>query len=295
DSADVWQRPELFVVDGEGNVAGQAGVPPDYFSEDGQLWGMPVYNWEAIKSHDYDWWVQRIRKNMELYDILRLDHFRAFSTYWEVPAGEKTAKKGEWKKGPGAEFFQKLEQELGQLPLVAEDLGDIDDEVIKLRETFDMPGLKVLQFGFTKMDGWIDHIPHHYTPNFVVYTGNHDNNTTVGWFRKETDQQDHEKIKAYVGDLDISEKNIHLIMARMAYASVANMVVIPVQDLMGLDESARINKPGTVKDNWSWRLKPQQLKPQVADLLKKWVVLYDREDKTPLEKPNGSNASDIRT
>jgi 4-alpha-glucanotransferase len=183
DSADVWAHPEIFKLTKEGAIAGVAGVPPDYFNEDGQLWGMPVYRWDVMEEQEFSWWVSRIRKNLEIADVLRLDHFRAFSTFWEVPANSKTAKKGKWKRAPGKKLFKKLQQEFESLPFVAEDLGDISEDVYQLRDFFKLHGMKVLQFAFGKTMPESDHIPHNFSSRFFAYTGTHDNNTTLGWFK----------------------------------------------------------------------------------------------------------------
>src|SRR5437764_4399737 len=186
-----------FSAEEEGNTTGIAGVPPDAFSDDGQLWGMPVFKWDVLKEQNYNWWIERLRRNMELFDLVRLDHFRAFSSYWEVPAGESTARNGSWRPGPASDFFEAVQKELGSLPFVAEDLGEIDDPVYQLRDEFSLPGMKVLQFAFgTDMPRSV-HIPHNYDPNFIVYTGTHDNNTTRGWFTTEADDQTRASLEAY--------------------------------------------------------------------------------------------------
>lgn len=276
DSADVWANPGIFNVDKKGNIKGVAGVPPDYFNENGQLWGMPVFRWDVLKKQDYKWWEQRIRKNIELFDLLRFDHFRAFSAYWEVPAEEETAKNGTWKPGPGKEFFEVIRQKLGRLPFVAEDLGDIDQPVYDLRDSFAFPGMKVLQFAFGEDMPHALGIPHGYTANFFVYTGTHDNNTTRGWFRKDADELIKKNLKAYTG-LEVKSKNIHLILARMAYASVAKTAILPLQDILGLDEKARMNSPASAENNWLWRLKPGQLTSREEEMLSEWVKTYGRE------------------
>lgn len=275
DSVDVWAYPELFSTDENGNMKGIAGVPPDYFNANGQLWGMPVFCWDKLKECRYDWWVQRIRKNMELYDLLRLDHFRAFSAYWEVPAGEETAINGKWVAGPGIDFFKVLQKELGELPFVAEDLGDIDDAVHQLREECKLPGMKVLQFAFGDNMPASAYIPHNHTADYIAYTGTHDNNTTRGWYKQDADQSIRKQIEQYTG-IHVREKNIHLVLSRLAYSSVARTVILPVQDVLGLDESARINMPASTANNWLWRLLPGQLHPAHEKRLKEWVKLYNR-------------------
>jgi 4-alpha-glucanotransferase len=274
DSVDVWSNRDLFALDAEGNMTGVAGVPPDSFSEDGQLWGMPVFNWEVLKERDYDWWVGRLRKNMELYDLVRLDHFRAFADYWEVAASEKTARNGAWKPGPGADFFAFMEKALGSLPFVAEDLGEINDLVLKLRDDFNLPGMKILQFAFGDEMSQNDYIPHNYARNFIAYTGTHDNNTVLGWYRQEG-RHYHTQIEHYVGR-ELGEHDINWVMARLAYASVAKTAILPLQDVLGIDEQGRMNTPGQGSGNWGWRLVPGQLGHEAGQVLREWVRLYNR-------------------
>ncbi|GAA4446748.1 hypothetical protein GCM10023189_02240 [Nibrella saemangeumensis] len=276
DSVDVWSNPDIFNVDEDGKMTGVAGVPPDYFSEDGQLWGMPTFKWDVLKERGYDWWIQRIRKNMQLFDLLRLDHFRAFADFWDVPAGEKTARNGEWKRGPRSELFQILEAELGHLSLVAEDLGDIDEPVYQLRDEFNLPGMRVVQFAFNDSLPVTEHIPHNYnTTNCVAYTGTHDNNTTVGWYRKDAGKADRKRLEQYVGG-SVREKDVHQVLARLIYGSVARIAMLPIQDVLGLDETARLNTPGSGENNWQWRLKPGQLTPEAEKWLKKMTKMFNR-------------------
>lgn len=264
DSVDVWANRQLFQLDKEGQLVGVAGVPPDYFNADGQLWGMPVFNWAAHEQRGYAWWIERIKKNFQLYDVLRLDHFRAFYDYWEVPSGEPTAINGKWKKGPGAGFFQALQDALGELPLIAEDLGDISEGVYALRDQFGLPGMQVLQFAFGADLPHNLHALHHHTRNSVVYTGTHDNNTAVGWYKKELDKEGKKRLQQYIGH-KVDVKSIAGEMIRLAYASVANLAMVPIQDVLGLGETARMNTPATVGINWAWRLRSRQLdKPHLA-------------------------------
>jgi 4-alpha-glucanotransferase len=277
DSVDVWANPEFFALDENKNIAGVAGVPPDYFNADGQLWGMPVFNWDTLKANNYAWWIKRLKKNIELYDVIRLDHFRAFADYWEVSAREKTARNGKWQPGPGADFFHIAKKQLMKLPFVAEDLGDINEGVHKLREQFSFPGMKVLQFAFGDKVGDSDYIPHNYTPDFIAYTGTHDNNTTVGWYRKDLTAKDRKVLTQFLGR-SITQGNVHIELARLAYTSIAKTVIVPMQDILGLDETTRINTPASVKNNWLWRLKPDQLKiPRTEARLQLWSTIYNRK------------------
>ncbi len=277
DSVDVWSNREMFNLDKEGSIRGVAGVPPDYFSKEGQLWGMPTFNWRELRKQGYNWWLKRLSKNLELFDLLRLDHFRAFAAYWEVRAGEKTAINGKWKRGPGADFFRVVKAKLGGLPFVAEDLGDKMEDVYELRDKVGLPGMKVLQFAFgDNMADSVD-IPHNFrNANCVVYTGTHDNNTTVGWFRTEKSREDKRRIEGYTG-IKPNENNINDIMIRLAYASIADTVIIPMQDLLGLNEDSRMNTPGTSDgQNWKWRMLPEQLNMASTNKLREWMRNFNR-------------------
>jgi 4-alpha-glucanotransferase len=276
DSADVWANPQYFSLDETRTIKSMAGVPPDYFNADGQLWGMPVFNWSTLKKENYSWWINRLKKNIELFDVVRLDHFRAFADYWEVEASDKTAKNGRWVSGPGEHFFTVIQEKLGNLPFIAEDLGDINDAVYALRDRFGFPGMKVLQFAFGDNLGVNDYIPHQYSPNFVVYTGTHDNNTTVGWYRKDLNSKFRNHVSQYLGR-KINEGNVHIELARAAYQSVAKTVIVPFQDILGLDESARMNRPASVENNWVWRMKNDGLQiPKTEQRLRQWSELYNR-------------------
>jgi malto-oligosyltrehalose synthase/4-alpha-glucanotransferase len=275
DSADVWANKEIFALDENGNRTGMAGVPPDAFSADGQLWGMPVFKWDVLKERNYDWWIERLRKNIELFDIVRLDHFRAFDEYWEVPAGATTAKNGQWKQGPGKEFFETAQKELGELHFIAEDLGEITPGVYQLRDAFRLPGMKVLQFAFGGDMPHSPHIFHHHEQNFIVYTGTHDNNTTIGWYKTETDDETKSRMNHYLGK-SVNENEVHKELGRLAYASVGKIAILPMQDLLGLDEGSRMNKPSSGENNWNWRLVPGQLSADAENQLKEWAYLYDR-------------------
>ncbi|WP_036601163.1 malto-oligosyltrehalose synthase [Olivibacter sitiensis] len=275
DSVDVWANRQLFQLDKNGQIEAVAGVPPDYFNAEGQLWGMPVFNWQAHKKENYRWWIARLKKNLQLFDVLRLDHFRAFHDYWQVSATESTAINGDWKAGPGVNFFQTVKDTLGDLPFVAEDLGDINEGVYALRDKFHMPGMQVLQFAFGEDLPDSLHAPHQYCQNSVVYTGTHDNNTTVGWYRKELDKTSMRRLQQYIGH-KVTETTVAKDMIRLAYASVAHLAIIPIQDILSLDERARMNTPATVGINWGWRLKSSQLKQQHLDWLRGLIALYGR-------------------
>ncbi|SEJ81674.1 4-alpha-glucanotransferase/malto-oligosyltrehalose synthase,TIGR02401 [Dyadobacter sp. SG02] len=276
DSADVWANRELFCVDEDGRITGIAGVPPDAFSEDGQLWGMPVFNWNALQSQGYQWWIDRLARNIELFDLVRLDHFRAFANYWQVPGGEKTAVRGEWKTGPVEDFFRAVEAALGQLPFIAEDLGEIGPEVYSLRDKFKLPGMKVLQFAFDENMSQSDHIPHHYKHNFIAYTGTHDNNTTKGWYRELVPAGIRERLETYLGK-PVSEENVAAELAKAVFASVAKTAILPMQDILNLDETTKMNLPGSNGNNWSWRLMPGQITDAAAEFLTSITLLYNRE------------------
>ncbi|RYZ00436.1 MAG: malto-oligosyltrehalose synthase [Chitinophagaceae bacterium] len=275
DSCDVWAHRELFHLDESGARIGLAGVPPDAFSDDGQLWGMPVFRWDVLKERNFDWWVARLQRNRELFDLVRLDHFRAFAAYWEVPGAETTARNGTWKEGPGADFFHCIREQLGGLPFVAEDLGDIDDAVLELRDHFGLPGMKVLQFAFGSDLPGSPHIPHNYGDHFVAYTGTHDNNTALGWWRQEASADVRERVGRYAGH-PVSEEGVTPLLCRMALSSVARVAILPVQDLLGLDERARMNTPAQAEHNWSWRLLPDQLDKEARRRLRQWTELYNR-------------------
>jgi malto-oligosyltrehalose synthase/4-alpha-glucanotransferase len=275
DSVDVWSHPEIFRLDENRNVTHVAGVPPDYFSEDGQLWGMPTFKWDVLKENGYSWWICRLKRNLELYDLVRIDHFRAFAEYWEVAAEEKTAKTGEWLPGPGKEFFDIVQKEIGSLPFVAEDLGDNMDKVYALRDEIGLPGMKVLQFAFGENMPFCVDIPHNYTHNCIVYTGTHDNNTTLGWYQHEANKADHKRMELYIDD-KLREKDVHLIMSRLAYSSIANIAILPMQDILGLEEKYRMNMPGKGEGNWVWRLKPGQADQEIIKRLRRWIKLYNR-------------------
>ncbi|MDB5191756.1 MAG: 4-alpha-glucanotransferase [Segetibacter sp.] len=275
DSVDVWSHREIFSIDKEGNMIGVAGVPPDAFSDDGQLWGMPVFKWDVLKKRNYDWWLGRFRKNMELFDLVRLDHFRAFADYWEVPASEKTAKNGIWKRGPREDFFKVVKKELKDLPFIAEDLGEINQPVYDLRDAFGFPGMKILQFAFSEDLPQSPHIPHNYTENFIAYTGTHDNNTIRGWYRQEG-KDSRQRVEQYVGRT-VHEEDAFWVLGHMAYASVAKTAILPLQDVLNLDEKSRMNIPASGEKNWAWRLLPGQIRGGHENTLREWTWMFNRE------------------
>jgi len=274
-SADVWANPENFALDPDTyEVSQMAGVPPDYFSATGQLWGNPVYNWEYLQETDFAWWIDRFRFLNRYVDIIRIDHFRGFEAFWQVPAGEETAINGEWQLAPGAELFNKLNEVMGELPILAEDLGIITPEVEKLRDDFAFPGMRVLMFAF---GGGSDnfHLPHNYVRNSVVYTGTHDNDTAVGWWQRASKYEKNLFYRYIVGFA--AGEPINWVLIRMAMASVSVIAIVPLQDVLGLDNSARMNVPGTATGNWSWRYSdPNLLNQDLSDRLIEVTQLYSR-------------------
>lgn len=272
DSADVWAHPEMFYLDKRGSPTFVAGVPPDYFSPTGQRWGNPVYRWDVLRRSGYRWWVDRFRWTLHLLDMVRIDHFRGFAAYWRVPASEPTAVRGEWVKVPGKELFQTLQRELGTLPVVAEDLGTITPDVVRLRQSLGLPGMRVLQFAF---DGNPDnpYLPYNYEPDTVVYTGTHDNDTLTGWFAGLSEEEK-QRIIDYIGRADIS---IHWEMIRLAYASVARIAIIPLQDWLGLGSEARMNLPGREEGNWQWRCQKEYLSEGLAEAIARMCRVYGRK------------------
>ncbi len=270
DSAEVWSSPELFHLDKNGQPTVVAGVPPDYFSKTGQRWGNPLYRWEAMARDDYAWWKKRARHVLDLVDLVRIDHFRGFQAYWEIPAAEETAVNGQWIAGPGIELFHAFQAEFGDLPIIAEDLGDIDEKVERLRDDLQLPGMKILQFAFDG-DDENPFLPHNFTPNCVCYTGTHDNNTAVGWYRgdaartPEEIERDRHNARSYMG-VDGSE--IHWSLIELGWRSSANTAIAPLQDLLGLDGSARLNTPGEERGNWRWRFQWSQLTPEIKQRIR---------------------------
>jgi 4-alpha-glucanotransferase len=284
DSADVWAHPDLFHLDDQGRPTVVSGVPPDYFSSTGQLWGNPIYRWDLLASNGYQWWIERFRASFALFDMVRLDHFRGFESYWEVPAGETTAIHGCWVKGPGGNLLSALQNAFGELPIVAENLGVITPPVEKLRQQFGLPGMSLLQFAFGKDPQGPSFRPHNYNRDLVAYTGVHDNDTTVGWWSSsgagdstrtpEDVRKEHAFARAYLNMGDDDE--INWVMIRAILASVADVAIVPLQDVLGLGTGARMNLPGKVSGNWKWRYRPGALNAELSERLRRLVTLYDR-------------------
>ncbi len=280
DSADVWANRDLFYLDEAGQPTVLAGVPPDYFSETGQRWGNPLYDWEKHRAQRYAWWLNRLKATLSLVDMVRIDHFRGFEAYWEIPAAEKTAVNGKWVKAPGHDLFQTIQQELGpDLPIIAEDLGVITPEVEALRETYNLPGMKVLQFAFNldeakALDASNNFLPHNYTnAHCVVYTGTHDNETTLGWYQSRSDVE-RDLVRRYLAQTD---NDIVWGMIRLVLSSVAVYAIIPLQDILGLDNVGRMNTPSTLGNNWHWRYQENALSTQRVSRLREMTELYGRD------------------
>jgi len=272
DSADVWANRRLFRLDPEGRPLVVAGVPPDYFSAEGQLWGNPLYDWERLASEGYRWWIDRIAANLRLVDALRLDHFRGFAACWEIPAGATTAREGRWVAGPGRALFDALAAALGPLPLVAEDLGFITDDVRALRDELELPGMAILQFAFDPRERSA-FLPYQHRRNLVVYTGTHDNNTVVGWYWREASPEVRRFFCEYAGS---DGREVHWDMIRLAFASVADLAILPQQDVAGAGEEARMNTPGVAAGNWGFRLTPGMATAAQAQRLKHLAWVYGR-------------------
>jgi len=273
DSADVWTHPEIFRLKDDLSPEVVAGCPPDAYSETGQHWGNPLYDWEALKARDYSWWIKRMNWAIETCDIVRLDHFRGFEAYWEIPADAPTAVHGHWVRGPNEDLFMALRGALGDLPFIAEDLGVITQEVTELRKQFDIPGMRVMQWGFGDR-GAHKYLPHRFECTSVVYTGTHDNDTTVGWWHSSATEHEKKLASAYLG---IGDEGVHWAFIRAALTSVANLAIIPVQDVLGLGSDARMNVPSQLVGNWSWRLHPGVLTPELAAKLAMLVEITDRD------------------
>ncbi|HJQ70689.1 MAG TPA: 4-alpha-glucanotransferase [Blastocatellia bacterium] len=286
DSADVWAYPELFKLDEEGRPTVVAGVPPDAFSKTGQLWGNPIYNWDRMRETGFSWWIKRMRAALQIVDIVRVDHFRGFAATYEIPAKDETAEHGRWVKAPGRELFAALKHYFHNLPIIAEDLGTITPDVHHLRDVLGLPGMRVLQFAFGG-DPRDTHLPHNYNQNTVVYTGTHDNDTVVGWFEskpqseaaeveaEESEEKESDADRA-LRYLNTDGREIHWDFIRAALASVADIAIIPLQDLLGLGSDARMNLPASQKDNWAWRFRAGALGDELSQRLKEMTELYGR-------------------
>lgn len=276
DSADVWANPHFFKLTGRKKTRVVSGVPPDFFNKTGQLWGNPVYDWQTLKKTGYSWWFQRIRHNLMLFDVVRIDHFRGFITYWQVPAGHKTAAKGRWVRAPKEDFFKKLFRYFPSRPIIVEDLGHITPAVRAFIEKLQLPGMRILLFGFEADMAKNIHSHRNHVKNCVVYTGTHDCNTIRGWFEKEANPEQKERLFDYLGR-KVSIAELHWELIQLAMSSVANLAIIPMQDILGLGEEARMNRPGTAaKGNWTWRLGRQQTTPSIISKLKKMTEVSNR-------------------
>lgn len=279
DSADTWANPQLFQFDKEGTPIAVAGCPPDAFSATRQLWGNPLYRWEYHKETGYQWWIQRLRYCFILYDVVRVDHFRGFDEYYAIPYGDKTAEFGKWEPGPGLELFEAAKRELGEMDIIAEDLGYLTESVLQLVKDTGYPGMKILQFAFDSREE-SDYLPHNYSSNCVVYTGTHDNDTVLGWL-DEMAAEDLEFAKQYMNNADTAKEDLPWDFIRLALASVADKAIIPIQDYLCLGGEARINRPSTLGINWKWRLLPGQIKDEMLEKMKEMTKLYGR---LPAEK-----------
>ena len=271
----MWANPGIFKLGKDKKPTHVAGVPPDYFSVTGQLWGNPVYRWEALKKENYGWWFGRFAHNLILFDVIRIDHFRGFVAYWEVPASEKTAVKGKWVKAPADDFFSKLLKRFPNIPVIAEDLGVITDDVRQVMKQFNFLGMKLLIFAFDESPAKNPYMPHNHHKHCVVYTGTHDNSTIRGWFEKEARQEDRNRVYRYFGR-EIPLGEIAWEFTKLAMMSVAETVILPIQDILGLGEEGRMNRPATVGNNWSWRLAPEMLSPWIASRLREITEIYGR-------------------
>jgi 4-alpha-glucanotransferase len=275
DSTDLWTHPELFKLDDKKRPYVVAGVPPDYFSATGQLWGNPIYRWDVLRESGYAWWVQRIGHNLRLLDLVRIDHFRGLVAFWEVPANEKTAINGKWIEAPAMDFFNHLTRKFPCLPIVAEDLGVITPDVRDVMRHFELPGMKLLLFAFGDDMPTNPYIPHNLPNNCIAYTGTHDNNTVRGWYENEATPQEKQRLSQYLGK-EFPPEALHWELIRLVMMSPANMAIFPMQDVLGLGEEARMNRPATLTGNWQWRLMPEQLTSAVSGKLKEMTEIYGR-------------------
>lgn len=277
DSVDVWSEPYLFMLDDNKIPKTIAGCPPDGFSADGQLWGNPIYNWSFHRENDYKWWIERLKQCFELYDVVRIDHFRGFDEYYAIPYGSENAKNGKWEKGPGIDLFSAVEKALGKKEIIAEDLGFMTDSVKELVKKCGFPNMKVLEFAFDSRDtgNRNEYLPHNYSKNCVAYTGTHDNQTIISWFRTITSKE-RDLAREYLCDKYTPDKEIHKSFIGLIMQSSADLCIIPMQDWLGLDDTARMNKPSTVGENWRWRLEAAQLSDKLCDEIRKMSSMYGR-------------------
>ncbi|MEJ2638018.1 MAG: 4-alpha-glucanotransferase [Desulfosarcinaceae bacterium] len=275
DSVDVWVHPQYFKLDSEGRPLWVSGVPPDYFSATGQLWGHPVYDWQRLQAAHYDWWFERVRHAIAIFDLIRIDHFRGLVAFWEVPAGDETAEHGRWVPAPARDFLTRLIKRFGPLPVIAEDLGTITADVRELTRRFELPGMRVLQFAFGDDFPDSPFLPHRHPVNCVAYTGTHDNNTLQGWFAEEADPLMRRNLFRYIGR-EVAAGQLHWEMIRLALMSPAATAIVPLQDVMGLDARARMNRPASREGNWRWRLQWHRLDPETADRLREMTATYGR-------------------
>lgn len=290
DSADVWANPDQFYLDENLEPIEVAGCPPDAFSDDGQLWGNPLFRWDVMKKDGYTWWTRRIKAMSELYDIIRIDHFRGFDSFYAIPAKDDTAKNGQWKQGPGMDLFCELEKKLGKLPIIVEDLGFLTPSVHNLLKDSGFPGMKVIQFAFDSREE-SDYLPHTYTNHCVVYTGTHDNDTVMGWM-KTAPKASVKYAKEYLNLT--KEEGYNWGMMRAAWSSVADMAIVPMQDILGLGSEARINTPSTLGNNWKWRATPEQIDAKVAKKLYHYMQMYGRVNKDIKTKKDITEGEEIK-
>jgi len=287
DSADVWNHPEIFQLDEHRNPINVSGVPPDFFSKTGQRWGNPLYRWDVLQQRGYDWWIQRMKWALHECDIVRLDHFRGFEAYWEIPAHEETAVNGRWARGPNHDLFYALKSALGGLPFIAEDLGTITPEVEQLRRSFNLPGMRIMQFGFGNPGAHI-YLPHRFESNTVVYTGTHDNDTTVGWWKSGATAEEKRAVECY---LRPNNGGVHWAFIHAAVTSVADLSIIPMQDWLGLDGSARMNVPSHPDDNWTWRLGKNSVSQGLIGQISELIEISDRDPLTSGPVPQSRHQS----
>ena len=276
DSADVWSNPNIFKLDENKDPKFIAGVPPDYFSENGQLWGNPVYDWKILKDTNFKWWISRLAHNFRLFDIVRIDHFRGFVAYWEVPAGEKTAINGKWIRVPVDDFFRTIFRHFILPPIVAEDLGMITADVREALKEYGLPGMKILIFGMGSDNPRHPYLPHNIEENYIVYTATHDNNTVRGWFENEIGEEGRQRLFKYLGR-EVSKENLNWELIRAAMLSRATLTVFPTQDILGLGGDARMNRPAYANGNWGWRMFPEQITPEIRQKLKEFTHIYGRD------------------